>query len=272
MRDVNTHVAQLLALQQKFPDVVVAGRSAALVHDLPVWKFPPAPELIRHPDRGRPGGVRLLRTCAVEIEVDVLDGLRVTTMERTASDVALSWPTPTALVTVDAVLRRGVSRSVITKTLQARGPIRGVRRARATLGLATERSESPLESYSRGELVGHGIPRPWVNPWLRLPAGWVRVDNYWPELGIVGEADGSVKYRDAEPQASPTAPVLWAEKLRQEAIENVGLLVVRWTADEITRRSVEVVARFERLARRRDSAPWRPPPSLEVARDSPPIG
>ena len=179
-------VRLLHGLQRKFSDVVVAGRSASLVHGLPVWRFPPLPELIRHPERGRPDGVHLLRVCPRDVEVDDVDGLRVTTPARTAADMALAWETPVALVTVDAVLGAGGSLTQMAEILRSRGPVRHVRRGRGTLGLASPRSESALESFSRGVLVTSGLPRPWVNPWLRLHRGWVRVDDFWPHPGSSG--------------------------------------------------------------------------------------
>ena len=55
---------------------------------------------------------------------------------------------------------------------------------------------------------------------------------YWADMAwhggrVIGECDGLVKY--ADPQA------LYAEKLRQEAIENAGSRVVRWTRTEVLR-------------------------------------
>jgi hypothetical protein len=45
----------------------------------------------------------------------------------------------------------------------------------------------------------------------------------------------------------PQETVLWSEKLRQERIEDLGFVVVRWTAAEL-RRSPEVV--LDRIRRR----------------------
>ncbi|MGH8963294.1 MAG: hypothetical protein ACRDWT_19230, partial [Jatrophihabitantaceae bacterium] len=47
-----------------------------------------------------------------------------------------------------------------------------------------------------------------------------RADFYWPEFGVVGEADGRMQYDDRT--------VLLAEKRRREALEALGLIVVRW--------------------------------------------
>jgi hypothetical protein len=76
-----------------------------------------------------------------------------------------------------------------------------------------------------------------------------RVDFYWDEFGVVGEADGHAKYR-----LSPDSLVM--EKLRQERLENAGLTVVRWgwaeahRPDDLRRR---LLSAFER-GRARDQA------------------
>jgi len=72
----------------------------------------------------------------------------------------------------------------------------------------------------------------------------------WEEFGVVGEADGLLKYDDEEERLS-----LRLEKLRQEELEALGYIVVRWTWDDIWRRPEWVVARIRRAmaegARRR---------------------
>lgn len=66
-----------------------------------------------------------------------------------------------------------------------------------------------------------------------------RVDFFWAEYRVIGEADGRVKYVD---ESSPEA--LWAEKLRQERLENAGFIVVRWTWSEHFNDPFRVVARI----------------------------
>ena len=64
------------------------------------------------------------------------------------------------------------------------------------------------------------------------------VDFYWPEFKVVGEADGLLKYADNE------GLTLRNEKLRQEEIEAMGYIVVRWTWDDIWRRPEWVAMRI----------------------------
>jgi len=85
-------------------------------------------------------------------------------------------------------------------------------------------------------------------PELQVTLAWdewgnprIIVDFCWPELGVVGEADGLLKYGEV---LDPTRTSLRDEKLRQEEIEALGYIVVRWTWDDIWRRPEWVVARI----------------------------
>ena len=63
-----------------------------------------------------------------------------------------------------------------------------------------------------------------------------RVDHLWELHNCVGEADGMGKY-DA-------AGALRDEKRRQEQLEQVGLVVVRYDWEDAYRRQAELAARF----------------------------
>jgi very-short-patch-repair endonuclease len=67
------------------------------------------------------------------------------------------------------------------------------------------------------------------------------VDFFWEEFGVIGEADGLAKYDDEEERLS-----LRAEKLRQEELEALGYIVVRWTWEDIWRRPEWVAKRLRR--------------------------
>lgn len=54
-----------------------------------------------------------------------------------------------------------------------------------------------------------------------------RADFYWPGPGVVGEADGRAKY--------DSRAVLLDEKRRQESLEALGLVVVRWDWGDVAR-------------------------------------
>ena len=231
-------------------------------------EVPPLPELIRGPDLARLSGARTTTTRLSDRDITMRRGIKVTTLERTVVDVALDLPVPDALVTVDAALRRGVDLSQVKDMLRSRGPVRGAKRARQTFDWTDRQSETPIESIGRGQLLIHGVPRPRCNVWFQLGTRSYRVDEHWDELGIVGEADGRVKYQGE----LAVGDTLWQEKIRQDWLENdVGMLVVRWTSYEMRSRPLQVVRRWERAAARRQQIPWERPPNLITWQDPLPL-
>jgi hypothetical protein len=84
---------------------------------------------------------------------------------------------------------------------------------------ADARSESALESFTRSRFITLRLPMPDLQQNIFGEHGWVaRSDFLWKKYGVAGEADGKVKYLTEE---------LWAEKQRQDDIEEVHL-VIRW--------------------------------------------
>jgi hypothetical protein len=179
-------------------------------------------------------------------------------MSRLAIDLALELPAPEALVTVDSVVRSGVTPSQLLAALEARGPVRNCRRARQTLQWSDAHSESALESWGRGELLVRGVPRPDCNRELRFGGREIRPDLLWLDLGIAAEADGRGKYDD-DPDA------LWREKRRQEWMESeLGLLVLRFNYAEVRTDPAGLASRWFRLAERRATEQWVWPAGLYV--------
>ena len=89
-----------------------------------------------------------------------------------------------------------------------------------------------------------GLREPDLQPTIRSQRGEIlgRVDFYWDHAGVVGEADGRVKYDDRD--------VLMAEKARQEQLEDAGLIVVRWTWADVRERPAALKLRIEQAFRR----------------------
>lgn len=73
---------------------------------------------------------------------------------------------------------------------------------------------------------------------ISVGGGKVYPDFFWPDLGLIGEVDGLVKYTD--PRA------IGAEKQREQHLLDLGYQIVRWLASEIMTRPDLVVARIER--------------------------
>lgn len=227
-------------------DLVAAARTAALVHGLPVLGRPQTSERVERREL-RPRHHGSSTTIAPGDVVDVL-GVPVTSLSRTAVDVARRRGFAAGLVTADAVLARGESRETLLATVAACRGWSGSRTARRVVELADALSESALESLGRARFVEHGLPPSEQQVLLgdaRGPIG--RVDHYWAQHRTVAEADGALKY------ASPTD--LFREKRREDRLRDAGFEVVRYTWDEALRAPEAVVGRvlaaFARAAGRR---------------------
>ena len=117
-----------------------------------------------------------------------------------------------------------------------------VRHAMPVVRHADGRAESALESWTRGRFVTLRLPTPQLQRNVVGYSGWVaRSDFLWEEYRVVGEADGKVKYLQDE---------LWAEKQRQDDVEDADYEVIRWnwrtahaSDDDFTRR---LLRKFQR--------------------------
>jgi hypothetical protein len=185
-------------------------------------------------------------------------GLLVTTPARTAVDVAAALQTPEALITLDCAARlalvehvgssrvrdhytRSRSLAAAVAPLEEAASVAGTQFSRSNLArlvaLADPRRESGLESLSYGNMIELGFPLPELQARIVTPEGDAHVDFLWREQMVIGEADGLKKYA--------TQTDLHREKLRQELLERMGYIVIRWTWEEMYRRPAAVLRRIE---------------------------
>lgn len=248
------------------PHAIASHHTAALAWGLPLddplasARMPAAFIAPRRPGaRSEKGsGLRVaLRDLPAEHRVAHPSGLLVTSQARTALDVAALHQLPEALITLDAAARRFLIDAVGERRVrdhyvrpqslalsrrplvEAAGPAATqFTRARLAeyLAYVDPRRESPLESFSYGQMVLHGLPLPQLQVRIRTPEGDVYPDFLWEDAKVIGEADGMAKYQKPED--------LRNEKWRQEGLERLGYLVVRWDDRDIRRRTAEVMARL----------------------------
>lgn len=227
------------AAQVIHPGAVFSYLSAAVVHGLPL---PPNAEGVVEVTRHGAGGGRrrhattLHKAPLFDDDVELVDGLAVTSLERTAVDVARAWPKADAIAVVDAALARGASLSLMTQTVHSRRG-HGNARARWVLTFADRRSESYYESLTRLRLHEQGVPKPELQYSVLTPAGRLlgRADFAWPDLGVLGEFDGAVKYGELRVEGQSPQQVLAAEKRREERICQQGWWFARFTAGDCYR-------------------------------------
>ena len=169
-------------------------------------------------------------TSLFDDEVQLLNGRAVTTLARTATDIARTVPVEWGVVTVDAALAAGLSKEDLLLSLRRHPRLRGIRRARFAINFGDAKAESPAESISRLNMHRAGIPAPrlQVEHFDGDGVFVARTDFGWPQFNLVGEMDGKGKYGAlARPGQSPES-VLMEEKIREERLRQLGLWIVRW--------------------------------------------
>ncbi len=216
------------------------------MHNLPLQFVPARPCVSVVPwHTGEIRDVHVHRTTSTLDHIVPVAGLECTSVARTVIDLGREHGRPAGVIAADKALHEGWTTAAQLATTLAdcrRWP--GLRAARAAVECADGRAESPLESMSRLKLQDNGLPAPDLQTSIGTADGVpiARVDFYWDEFGVVGEADGMGKY-DGPPVRLRT------EKIRQEQLEDTGLIVVRWgwselsTFDGVARRLLRAFAR-----------------------------
>jgi uncharacterized protein DUF559 len=176
--------------------------------------------------------------------VTYLHGLLITTPARTVVDLARFLPYAEGVAVADAALHLGLTTNA--QLVAVRDACRtwpGINRASNVIEFADRAAESPLESRSRVAFARGGLPTPVLQAVILLRnGGRARADFLWTQWRVIGEADGRLKIQRPED--------LWAEKLREDALRELGYEVVRWTWAEIVNHPEIVVARIMRAAAR----------------------
>ena len=222
---------------------VFSHGSAAVLHGLPVW--PVAVSRV-HVTRNRRGGgikrsiVQVHGTPLRSLDITSIDNKPVTSLRRTVLDLARTVPMTQAVAAGDRALALGLARPDLDAGLLSMGRWPGVRAARRAVEFLDVRSESVGESVSRVRLVEEGLPRPELQRELFGPNGQLiaRVDFFWEEHKTVGEFDGKIKYGRLLKPGQRIENVIFEEKVREDAVRDLGLQVVRWIWSDLYRAGV----------------------------------
>ncbi len=214
------------------PGSVVSHASAAVLHGLPVRRE----ELDRvwvtreRGGHGRKGAVLHLRHCRIEPdEVTAIGGVPVTTLERTAIDLARNGAIEWGVISCDAALAGGLARSRLLDAAARASGWPGARRAERAARFADGAAQSPLESVSRWQIHRLGFPAPVCQFQVMEHGRLVATSDFgWAEQRLVGECDGRVKYADLLQPGELAADAVMREKRREEAIRGAGYWVTRW--------------------------------------------
>lgn len=209
-------------------DAVAYGRTAALVHRLPVLGAHPTRPQLTVVDDDR----HLSRTTLLREDVAEVSGVRVTTLVRTAVDVCRDSSLLQGVMVLDAVLHRGVRHDDVRAAADRVATSRGRQRVVGALALARVGAQSPLETLGRVRLVERGVPEPDLQVELHDRRGLIGyVDHLWRDERVIGEADGMAKYAKRREEVPGSDP-LEEEKRRELRLRDQGFEVVRYDWDE----------------------------------------
>lgn len=222
----------LATLPQIGSESVVSHLSAAAVHGLPLYRGMLDRVWVTRPSggNGRKGAVLHLRRCRLdEDEVTEVDGIRVTSLARTASDLARLLPYEWGVIECDAALNCGLSREELLDVVGRAVGWPGARRAASAARFADGRAASPAESVSRVQIHRLGFPTPQLQFEVHDGGGVVATTDFaWEDERLVGECDGAIKYGRLLKPGQDAATVVMAEKRREERIRGAGFWIVRW--------------------------------------------
>ena len=200
---------------------VVAGAAASALHGA---KWIPATatiELISSNTR-TPAGIRCRNMSLLGGEVCAIRGIRATTAERTAFDLARFGGLDLAVQRVDALLNATGVKPADIGLLAERHPHHpGLRQLETVLGLVDGGAESPRETTLRLMLVRTDIASPTTQFTVHDERGQfvARLDMAWPELKIAVEYDGEQHRTDRQQYVRDVR--------RLEALAELGWIVIR---------------------------------------------
>jgi hypothetical protein len=232
-------VCVAFALSRPAPPVL-SHWSALVLHGLGIiGRWPTAVHVsIERSSGGRSrSGMRTHATRLHDADVVSIDGILVTSIERTVVDLMAVESMHGAVAIADAALRidrfgRRPPRTNMDRVIEVLNralPFPGSVRASAAIDFATTLADSVNESASRVTVAMIGAPPPILQFPFHLPEGDFEVDFYWERQSAVGEADGRSKYLNGELRGDRSIEeVVMAEKRREDGIRRVVRHFGRW--------------------------------------------
>lgn len=234
----------LATVPQLHDGAVISHASAAVLHGLPAW--PQAIDRVLLTRNRSSGGNRRsvvqVHTAPLPHDhVTTIDDVPVTSLARTVLDLCRTVPIEQAVAAGDRALAFGL----------VRGP-GGLHRSDDAMAwnstgeacryvtLFDPRSESPGESVSRVRLHDDGLPAPELQQDVFDENGYfiARADFQWKEQRTIGEFDGKIKYGKLRKPGQSLEDAIFAEKLREDALRDLGWQIVRWIWADLYRRGV----------------------------------
>jgi len=214
-------------------DRVVSHLSAAAMHGLPIiGVWPPRVELLMlYECGGRSGADFAGHRVREPPEFVTLQGVRVTTLERTLVDVSATSTLLVATAMLDSALnQRLTTADLVSEELERLAPRYGRHRAETAIAFADARAASVGESLSRVRMHQLNFAAPELQVHVSTHLGEHDVDFGWESAALFGEFDGFGKYAREELLKGETpAQAVVREKAREDAIRGkTRRAFVRW--------------------------------------------
>lgn len=214
--------------------LILCGVSAAAVWGMPIeGDWPTEVSVLedwKGGGRSRPGVVRSAANYP-SASSQIVGGLLVTDLARTALDMALSGDMTTTIGSVDWALWRknpdAITKTELVDALDLMKPRLGEQRARRAVGFATSLSDSFGESQARVGIHLLGFATPELQAPFEDSQGEMFVDFYWEDRNQVVEFDGKVKYTRQKFSKGDPGQVAWDEKRREDRLRKLGCGVTR---------------------------------------------
>ena len=214
---------------------VVSHQSAAVCHRMQLFRPDQRCVHLTARTKGkREGDVHVHHAVLGNSDVVLIDGIRVTNRAVTACDVARAGTFEQAVAALDDALRSGVSLAEL-HAIAARTPHgAGIGTLRRALLTADGDAESVGESVSRALMSGwKGIPMPTLQSEFFDADGLIgRTDFDWGGK-VVGEFDGRIKYLGTLAEGERPEDAVYREKLREDRLRAMGIVVVRWSWEDL---------------------------------------
>ena len=210
------------------PGAVVTGRSAGVLWGLATAERDDDVELTAPPGSNvcRLPGIRVRRRSLEPQEITQRRGVRTTTAEVTAVDLARTGALDDAVALIDQLIVGRTTSLDLVREAAARASGRGSRQAREAAALADGLAGSPQETKLRLLLHRSTLPRPIAQYVVRDRARFVaKVDFGWAELKVAVEYDGV--WHGESPQQ------VGADRRRLNRLTEAGWIVVFVTAADL---------------------------------------
>ncbi|MGC5247564.1 hypothetical protein ACPXB3_11635 [Gordonia sp. DT219] len=228
------------------PDRHLSHQSAATILDIPLLHKDISTVHFTAERTGRASAGLVIHQARIPpADLVAVDSYTLTGIGRTICDVARTAPLHEAVCALDSgqfVARRRGEPLDLGHHVDAMRRQHGISRLRTAAALSTDLAESIGESLSRCVIVDDGrLPAPELQSEVVVDDGSVkRCDFGWRDangrLLLVGEFDGRFKYHRLSAASGHrlAEDVIYQEKLREDAIRDRGIIVVRWTWKELT--------------------------------------